>query len=112
MGCHSLLQGIFLTQGLNLHLLCLLHWQVSSLPLAQPGKPSKMHMVLHFLCVCVSIVLFLAKAKKASFFFPHVLDSVNKMLESGKNFHLYFSLLFFHLIFCVSWGEIYLSLEA
>ena len=24
-GCHSLLQGIFLTQGLNLHLLCLLH---------------------------------------------------------------------------------------
>ena len=24
-GCHSLLQGIFLTQGSNLHLLCLLH---------------------------------------------------------------------------------------
>ena len=24
-GCHSLLQGIFLTQGLNLHFLCLLH---------------------------------------------------------------------------------------
>ena len=29
MGCHFLLQGIFLTQGLNL---CLLHWQVGSLP--------------------------------------------------------------------------------
>ena len=28
VGCHSLLQGIFLTQGLNLRLLCLLHWQV------------------------------------------------------------------------------------
>ena len=27
MGCHFLLQGIFLTLGLNLHLLCLLHWQ-------------------------------------------------------------------------------------
>ena len=27
-GCHFLLQGIFLTQGWNLHLLCLLHWQV------------------------------------------------------------------------------------
>ena len=25
--CHALLQGIFPTQGLNLHLLCLLHWQ-------------------------------------------------------------------------------------
>ena len=32
MGCHALLQGIFLTQGSNLRLLCLLHWQVSSLP--------------------------------------------------------------------------------
>ena len=39
VGCHALLQGIFLTQGLNLHLLCLLHWQVSSLPLAPSGKP-------------------------------------------------------------------------
>ena len=27
------------TQGLNLHLLCLLHWQVGSLPLVPPGKP-------------------------------------------------------------------------
>ena len=26
--------GVFLTQGLNLYLLCLLHWQASSLPLA------------------------------------------------------------------------------
>ena len=34
--CHSLLQGIFLTQGLNLCLLCLLHWQGDSLPLAPP----------------------------------------------------------------------------
>ena len=31
--CHFLLQVIFLTQGLNPHLLCLLHWQVDSLPL-------------------------------------------------------------------------------
>ena len=34
-----LLQGIFPTQGLNPSLLGLLHWQVSSLPLAPPGKP-------------------------------------------------------------------------
>ena len=26
-------------QGLNLQLLCLLHWQAGSLPLAPPGKP-------------------------------------------------------------------------
>ena len=38
VGCHFLLQGIFLTQGLNLCLLHLLHWQVGSLPLVSPGK--------------------------------------------------------------------------
>ena len=32
------LQGIFLTQGLNPCLLCLLHWQVGSLPPPPPGK--------------------------------------------------------------------------
>ena len=37
VGCDALLQGIFLTQGLNL---CLLHWQVGPLPLAPPGKLS------------------------------------------------------------------------
>ena len=32
MGYHALLQGIFPTQGSNPQLLCLLHWQVGSLP--------------------------------------------------------------------------------
>ena len=39
VGCRALLQEIFLTQGLNQRLLCLLHWQAGSLPLAPPGKP-------------------------------------------------------------------------
>ena len=39
VGCHFLLQGVFLIQELNLDLLCLLHWQADSLPLAGPGKP-------------------------------------------------------------------------
>ena len=39
VGCHFLFQGIFLTRGLNPHLLCLLHWQAGSLLLAPPGKP-------------------------------------------------------------------------
>ena len=34
--CHFLLQGIFLTQGLNP---CLPHWQVDSLPLSHQGSP-------------------------------------------------------------------------
>ena len=38
-GCHAFLQGIFLIQGLNPSLLCLLHRQVGFLPLAPSGKP-------------------------------------------------------------------------
>ena len=37
VGCHALLEGIFLTQGSNPHLLRLLPWQVGSLPLVPPG---------------------------------------------------------------------------
>ena len=39
VGCHLLLQGTFLTQGSNLCLLDLLHWQADSLPLRHPGSP-------------------------------------------------------------------------
>ena len=38
-GCHALLQGIFLTQWSNPHLLCILHWQAGSLPLVPRGSP-------------------------------------------------------------------------
>ena len=40
VGCHFLLQGIFPTQGWNLHLWRVLHWQVDSLPLSHLGSPS------------------------------------------------------------------------
>ena len=39
VGCYFLFQGIFLTQGSNPHVLCLLHWRPGSLLLAPPGKP-------------------------------------------------------------------------
>ena len=51
VGCHALLQGVFLTQGSNLGLLCLLHWQVGSLPLAPPGK-SKVLIAQSCLTLC------------------------------------------------------------
>ena len=41
VGCHALLQGIFLTQGSNLCLLSNLCWQVGSLPVVPPEKPLK-----------------------------------------------------------------------
>ena len=45
VGCHALLQGIFPTQGRNLHLL---HWKVASLPLVPPGKLNYQHEGLFF----------------------------------------------------------------
>ena len=39
MGCHFLLQGIFLTQGANPPLLRLLHWQAGFLPVHHLGCP-------------------------------------------------------------------------
>ena len=42
VACHSLLQGIFSTQRSNSQLL---HWQVGSLPLAPPGKPTSYHRI-------------------------------------------------------------------
>ena len=39
VGHHFLLQGIFLTQESNL---CLLHWQVNSLPLSHQASPARM----------------------------------------------------------------------
>ena len=48
VGCHSLFQGIFPTQGL---ILLLLHWQVDSLPLAPPddlvNNPEGLSVLTH-----------------------------------------------------------------
>ena len=44
MGCHALLQGIFPTQGSNLCLFHLIHWQAGSWPLMPPGKRWTLHI--------------------------------------------------------------------
>ena len=49
VGCHVLLCGAFLTQGLNPCLLCLLHYQTASgyLSLVPTGKPIKSSSLGH-----------------------------------------------------------------
>ena len=47
VGSHFLLQGIFPTQGSNPSILCLLHWQVDSFPLALLGYYSHLD---HYPC--------------------------------------------------------------
>ena len=46
MGCHALLQEVFLTQGVNPCLSYFLHWQAGSLPLAPLGKPIYIHIYI------------------------------------------------------------------
>ena len=46
MGCHFLLQGIFLTQRWNSHFLGLLHWQADSLPL-HLGRPFYIYLMVN-----------------------------------------------------------------
>jgi len=52
VGCHFLLEGIFLTQGLNP---CLFHWQVDSLLLSHLASP-KGNCLLHKL-FCQTLLL-------------------------------------------------------
>ena len=49
--CHSLLQGIFPTQGRNLCLLRLLYLQADSLPLSHLGIPTDTSVVINFLVI-------------------------------------------------------------
>ena len=46
MGCHFLLQGVFLTEGLNPGLLCFLHCRGILYPLSHWGFPSRLNSIL------------------------------------------------------------------
>ena len=51
VGCHFLCQGLFLTQGLNLYLLCLQHW-VRFFTTEPPGK-----LLLMIVLLCNSVIV-------------------------------------------------------
>ena len=71
-----LLQGIFPTQGLNVYLLCLLHWQVDSLAsgfftTVPPGKPLTPYSKVQTLylvenCFRTNLILLFTKTKVMS----------------------------------------------
>ena len=82
LGCHFLLQVIFLTQGLNLLLLHLLHWQADSLPLRHLGS----HCLV---CVCVLVAqscLSLCDPMDCSFQAPLSMGFSRKVYWSGLPF--------------------------
>ena len=57
VGCQFFLQGIFPTQGLNLRLLPLLHWQADSLPLQHLGSLLVVMVPVYSVSLCFSRML-------------------------------------------------------
>ena len=64
---HALLQGNFPTQGLNLSILCLLHWQAGSLLLVPPGKQSSASGSCLPLFLLLFTIVFLSGSTTPSF---------------------------------------------
>ena len=60
VGCHFILQGIFLTQGLNLCLLSLQHLQAGSLPLCYLGSQE---VLIFIYCIHSSVYTLMPNAK-------------------------------------------------
>ena len=102
MGCRFLLQVIFLTQGSNPHLLCLLHCQVDSSPLVPPGKPFelsfhiiKKHLCLIYIIFCHFILYKLYRNAFISDLVYLFLSSLGRILRQYTCFPSVFSFLFF-----------------
>ena len=57
VGCQAHPQRIFPNQESNPGFLCLLHWQMGSLPLAPLGKPICMYTYMYFYFLQLSLIL-------------------------------------------------------
>ena len=66
VGCHFLLQGIFLTEESNPHLLCL---QVDSLPLSPQGSSKINYIPIQFVLMKIHLWLFVKKQLLVSLIF-------------------------------------------
>ena len=87
VGCHAILQRIFLAQGSNPRVFCLL--QAGSIPLAPPGKPL-LGQTLCPVCLCLvsDVDIQLPEVRDRIMLLPNV-DSKNK-INFPKHPHLLF----------------------
>jgi len=103
MGCYSLLQGISPTQGSNLHLLHLLHWQADSLSLSYLGSQCYHDHILT-VCVCMCVCVYNIPLTSLFFCWSHISSYCGlwyTLLFSVKNplstiFKMDLDFLFFH----------------
>ena len=82
VGCRALLQGTFPTQGSNPHLLCLLHWQVDSLPLVPPGKP------LNLLSLSLSFLFFGLPFSSEIFHLKQLKSTITRIIQYNLQLNL------------------------
>ena len=80
---HFLLQGIFLTQRLNLHLL---HWQADSLPLAPLGSPGA---IIFSFCSQLDKFSFIPPLRILSFWSKHTTQAWQCCLSFNNQFQTY-----------------------
>ena len=81
---HAFLQGIFLIQEPNPCLLCLLHWQAGSFPLALPGKPLSAYT---WLCYFPLVTLYFEKCFLSVKLFQTVSENSKYPLGSRMQVH-------------------------
>ena len=87
MGCHFLCQGLLLTPGSNLHLLCLQHWG-RFFTTTPPGKPSHMIVLL-----CNSVIVCFTdssdgKQSTCNAGDPRLISGLGRSTEEGKGYPL------------------------
>ena len=81
----TLLQEIFLTQGSSPHLLCLLHLQVGSLPLAPPGKSFSVISALLKIMIYLIVNYFLFSFSNSS---PQAIPTLSFSITRTWNIYL------------------------
>ena len=81
VGCHFLLQGTFLTQGLNPCFFHLLHWQVGPLPPAMCSQPYS--ILVHSLLSLALREIYTKYFLDPSFGFPGGSDGKESVCNAG-----------------------------
>ena len=77
VGSHALLQGILPTQGSNLYLSCLLHWQMGSLPLV----PLYSWFIIYYLCLNTTISFNLSELLRDDIHWWCLLNSIKQVVN-------------------------------
>ena len=86
-GLRALLQGIFPTQGLNPHLLCLLRWQVSFSSLVPLGKLHPLLLFNTILQVCIEHLCWVHSGNWIHLYRGQFLIPISSLLYTSNSHH-------------------------